>query len=175
MNDSRNKVEKKVVYVDEQSVVQETKKENNEPIENNNVPKKVLVDCQKEAAEWKDKFVRLNADFENFKKRILEQQKLWTGTAQAEIFFELLVIVDDFERALSEHEKQENALKNRSLIEGFELIYQSFTVLLKKFGVEEITKHDLFNPVYHEALVRVDSPDHESGTVVAVMQKRLSV
>jgi len=102
---------------------------------------------------------------------MVEQQRLWVGTAQAEILTDLLDIVDNFERALTEHKKQEKTEENKSWIEGFALIYQSLIALLHKFGVEEITQHDTFNPVYHEALMQVDSPDHETGAIVDVMQK----
>jgi len=101
-------------------------------------------------------------------------QKLWIGTAQAEILADLLTIVDNFERALAEHEKQEKTPERKAWIEGFALIYQSLITLLNKSGVEEITEHGIFNPIYHEALVQVDSPDHESGTVVEIMQKGYS-
>jgi len=173
MTDS-TKIKKAVSEDNEQSVVQETKKPNNEQAPTNDILKKELENCKAEVAEWKDKFVRLNADFENFKKRMIEQQKLWIGTAQAEILAELLTIVDNFERALAGHEKQEKTPERKAWIEGFSLIYQSLIVLLHKFGVEEITEHGTFNPIYHEALVQVDSPDHESGTIVEIMQKGYS-
>ncbi len=144
---------------------------NDEQIETNDMLQEELDNCKIEVAEWKDKFVRLNADFENFKKRTLEQQRLWIGTAQAEILTDLLTVIDNFERALTEHEKQEKTPESKAWIEGFTLIYQSLVALLDKFGVEEITQHDTFNPTYHEALVQVDSPDHEAGSIVEVMQK----
>lgn len=130
-----------------------------------------LDNCKVEVTQWKSKFVHLNADFENFKRRMVEQQRLWVGTAQAEILTDLLDIVDNFERALTEHKKQEKTEENKSWIEGFTLIYQSLIALLHKFGVEEITQHDTFNPVYHEALMQIDSPYHETGAIVDVMQK----
>ncbi len=164
------KIKKAESENNEQAVVQ-AEEFNDEQIETNDRLQEELENCKIEVAEWKDKFVRLNADFENFKKRMIEQQRLWIGTAQAEIFTDLLTITDNFERALTEHEKQEKTPESKAWIEGFALIYQSLVALLHKFGVEEITQHDAFNPIYHEALVQVDSPDHEAGAIVEVMQK----
>jgi len=168
------KIKKTLSEGKEQSVVQEIKGPNNEQAQTNDMLKEELESCKIEVAELKDKFVRLNADCENFKKRMLEQQKLWVGTAQAEIFSDLLTIVDNFERALAEHKKQEKTSERKVWIEGFTLIYQSLITLLHKSGVEEIIEHGTFNPVYHEALVQVDSPDHESGAIVEIMQKGYS-
>ena len=164
------KIKKAGSESNEQAVVQ-AEEFNDEQIETNDTLQKELENCKIEVAEWKDKFVRLNADFENFKKRMIEQQRLWIGTAQAEIFVDLLTITDNFERALTEHEKQEKTPESKAWIEGFALIYQSLVALFHKFGLEEITQHDTFNPIYHEALVQVDSPDHEAGAIVEVMQK----
>lgn len=168
------KIKKTVSEANGQSVAQETKEPNNEQVQTNDALKEELESCRVEVAEWKDKFVRLNADFENFKKRMLEQQRLWVGMAQAEILADLLTIVDNFERALAEHEKQEKTPERKVWIEGFALIYQSLITLLHKSGVEEITEHGTFNPIYHEALVQVDSSDHASGTIVEIMQKGYS-
>ena len=164
------KIKKAETESSEQAVVQ-VEELNGEQTETNDTLQEELEDCKIEVAEWKDKFVRLNADFENFKKRMIEQQRLWIGTAQAEVLSDLLTIIDNFERALTEHEKQEKTPESKAWIEGFTLIYQSLVALLDKFGVEEITQHDTFNPTYHEALVQVDSPDHEAGSIVEVMQK----
>lgn len=162
-----NKIKK--TTTDEQTV--QEAKEVYEENENNSALQEELDNCKIEITQWKNKFVYLNADFENFKRRMIEQQRLWIGTAQAEIFTELLDIVDNFERALAEHKKQEKTTEDKSWIEGFALIYQSLLALQHKFGVEEIAQYDAFNPVYHEALVQVESPDHETGAIVEVMQK----
>ncbi len=133
--------------------------------------KKELETCKAAANEWKDKCVRAAANFENFKKRMIQDQKLWLGTAQAEILGDVLTIVDDFERALAEQKKRELPKEVIVWLEGFAMTYQSLRKLLKKFGVEEIMEHDIFNPIYHEAMMQVDSPEHESGAVVEVTQK----
>ena len=133
--------------------------------------KKELEVCKSENSEWKDKCIRVTADFENYKKRIEQEQKVWMGTAQADILGDLLPIVDDFERALLQEQKKETVTELVSLLEGYSLIYQMLQKLLTQYGVEKITEHDKFNPIYHEALMQVDSSEHESGQIVAVMQK----
>jgi len=133
--------------------------------------KQELETCKVSVNEWKNKCVRAAADFENFKKRMIQDQKLWLGTAQAEILGDVLTIVDDFERALAEQKKRELSKEVVVWLEGFDMTYQSLQKLLKKFGVEEIMEHDTFNPIYHEAMMQVDSSEHESGAVVEVTQK----
>ncbi len=132
---------------------------------------KELEACKTMADEWKDKYVRSIAEFENYKKRVFQDQKIWIGTAQAEILGDLLDIVDDFERAIAQQENKELPAELTVWFEGFALTHQSLQKLLNKFGVEEITQNDEFNPVYHEAMLQVDSEAHESGAVVEVMQK----
>ena len=165
------KIKKNVSEDNKQSVTQKTKEPDNEQTRTNDILQKKLENCKVEITEWKDKFIRLNADFKNFEKRMIEQQKLWVGIAQAEIFANLLTIVDNFERALAEHIKQVKNPEHQTWIEGFTLIYQSFITLLNKSGVKEITEHGTFNPIYHEALAQIDSPNHASETIVEIMQK----
>jgi len=126
--------------------------------------------CHKATEEWKNNYVRLSADFDNFKRRIAGERALWMQMAQSELLRDILPIVDDFERALP---KKENELETnvRSWLHGFTMVHKAFSDLLHKIGVKEITVHDTFDPEHHEAIAHVNSPDHESGSIVAVMQK----
>lgn len=130
-----------------------------------------LETCMATAAEWQDKFVLVSADFENYKKRVMQEQKNWIATAQADILSDLLTIVDNFERALKEQEKQEFSKELHVWLQGISMIYQLLQKLLEKSDVEKITQDDTFNPIYHEAVMQVDAPEHESGTIVEVLQK----
>ena len=64
--------------------------------------------CEAELNELKDKFVRISADFENYRKRIEKEKNFWDEDAQAEVFKDLLIIVDDFDRAIITHKKITN-------------------------------------------------------------------
>jgi len=129
-----------------------------------------LAKSQAVAAEWADKYLSLTADFQNYKKRITHERADWAHDAQKLVFIELLVVIDNFERALEQEKKRENA-EGVAWLTGFEMIYQSLEKVLTKFGVQEITDFSVFNPKYHEALVQVESDKHQSGEIVQILQK----
>jgi molecular chaperone GrpE len=132
--------------------------------------KEALAKAQAAAAEWADKYLSLTADFQNYKKRVVQERADWAHDAQKLVFVELLAVIDNFERALEQEKKRENS-EGVAWLTGFEMIYQSLEKILTKFGVQEITDFSVFNPKYHEALVQVESDKHRSGQVVQVLQK----
>jgi molecular chaperone GrpE len=125
---------------------------------------------QAAVAQWQDKYLTLTADFQNYQKRVSHERAEWAHDAQKSVFIDLLAVIDNFERALEVEKKRENA-EGVAWLAGFDMIYQSLEKLLKKFGVQEITDFNVFNPKYHEALVQVESPKHKSGQIVQVLQK----
>ena len=126
----------------------------------------VEVSADTQANEWKDRFLRVSAEFENFKKRTSVEQMQWIQRSQQKLIVDILSIVDNFERALQQ--KNED---NQSLFVGIELIYKSCLSVLKKYNVEEIATTGAFDPEKHEAIMQVQSPDHASGDIVATVQK----
>lgn len=124
-----------------------------------------LTVCQSSLEEWKEKYVRVNADFDNFRKRTAKDQAFWRQTAQIEVLLPIISIVDDFDRAL---ESQNGEQGSR---EGFELIHKSLNKYLHTLGVEVMTDYAVFNPEYHEAIMQVDASGQESGSVVSVLEK----
>jgi molecular chaperone GrpE len=131
----------------------------------NNNEKKTSYD-----KELKDKFIRISADFENYKKRIENEKKSWIEVSQAEVLKDLLNIVDDFDRAIDAHKKKISS-KNDTFLEGLELINKSFHKILEKYNVKEITNIEKFDPKYHEAIIQIESKDHENGEIVEILQK----
>lgn len=129
-----------------------------------------LAACQSQLQEYKDKYVRVIADFENFKKRQEKDRLSWNFTAQAELLRGFLGIVDNFDRALSEQQKESNP-QLQSWIQGFALIGTELHKYLEKIGVQEITETREFNPEIHEAIMQVSSDEHKSGEIVSVLQK----
>lgn len=126
--------------------------------------------CQQEIAEWRDRAMRINAEFENYKKRTERDREQWIKIAQSNILHDLLAIVDDFDRALATAHAQENAANN-ILVQGFELTKKSMDKLLAKYDVHEIKDNTIFNPEFHEAIMSVESPNHKHGDIVSVLQK----
>lgn len=130
-----------------------------------------LQACQEMAAEWKNRFVSVTADFQNFKKRIEKEQAQWTRNAQIRIIEPLLTVIDNMERALEEQKNAplDQAVKQR--LQGFLLIQQELQSLLQRFHVTRMNNYETFNPQYHEALMQVDSPEHTSGQIITVLQQ----
>lgn len=121
---------------------------------------------KQEAAMWKDQYARISADFDNYKKRMDREQVQWMQTAQTMVIKDLLTVVDNFERALSQ--KTEDTA---SLYIGIEMIYKSVLNILAKYGVKEFAEYKEFDPEKHEALMHAESSDHESGQIVQVLEK----
>lgn len=136
-----------------------------EPIEQLRVQ---LAECQMAAAEWQEKWLRANADFDNLRKRTVKDQALWRQTAQIEVILPIISILDDFDRAL---ETVHTEHVTNAQLEGFSLIHKSLNKYLHTLGVEVMTEYDTFNPEYHEAIMQVDAPGCESGRIVDVLEK----
>lgn len=128
-----------------------------------------LQQCQMHLEEVKNSYVRLVADFENYKKRQEKERSQWTRLAQIEVTAPLLSIIDDFERALEQTNKNETP---QTIITGFELIHKELLKYLDKVGIKEITvkPQDEFNPELHESVMSVHS-DQKPDTIVQVLQK----
>ena len=141
-----------------------------EPLVVSNKQDDQLQSCQKEVQELKDKFVRVTADLQNFQARVTKERAAWTLEARIEIIKNVLAIVDDFERALAEQRKHEDAQLSAWLA-GFELIGKRMSKLVADYDVKEIDCSGMFDPQKHEALMQVTDPQKKSGEIVAVLQK----
>ena len=112
------------------------------------------------------KFLRLMADFQNYRKRTDKEKSEIYARANENIMLGLLTVIDNFERAI-EHES-----KDEKYAEGMQLIFKQLIDVLKSSGLEEIKALDEdFDPNIHNAVMTCDSDEHESGKVVEVLQK----
>jgi molecular chaperone GrpE len=125
--------------------------------------------CQTELSDCKENYKRLSADFQNFKKRLQKEQSSLQHMLQADVLLKILPVIDNFDRALQERPEQEAGCK--AWLEGFELIRKELYAVLEYYGVKEIESTDEFNPEYHEAVMQVESDNHEPGDIVEVLQK----
>ncbi len=135
---------------------------------NQELLQEALKTCQAQAAEWQDKYLRVNADLDNVNRRAAKDRALAQYTAQVNLLLPLLIIVDDFERAL---EQQNAASDMHTWTEGIKMIYTSLLKYLASVGVEPIKQYENFDPELHEALTSVASDTHASGAIVSVLQK----
>ena len=132
---------------------------------------KDLLDAKNELTEQKDKFVRLQAETDNFRKRLSREKEEFSQYANERLFKELLPIFDNFERAL---EDPSNDIK--SLKEGLEMILKQFSSFLEKERVEPIEAiGEKFNPMIHEVLTSEESSEHEENTIISQFVKGYTI
>ena len=113
-----------------------------------------------------DSYLRLAADFDNYRKRVAREQVELTSRANERLLNELLPVLDDLERALEAAEQHEEA----KLEEGVALVHRALADLLKRQGLQEIETEGAFDPHKHEALLAQPSEAAE-GSVIQVTQK----
>ena len=126
-----------------------------------------LVAAQNEAEQWKDKYIRLVAEFENYKKRTLKEKSELILNGSEKTVAAILPILDDFERATADKTEDPQAIK-----EGYELIYKKFLKALETLGVNKIeTDNADFDVDYHEAIAMVPGMgDDKKGKVIDCVQ-----
>ncbi len=120
-------------------------------------------------AEEKDRYIRLYAEFENFKKRTIREKMEFAQYANTEMMIAMLSVLDDFERAIKEIAKS----GNESDLKGVELIYQKFKNTLSDKGLKtvEVNVGDEFNVDFHEAITSIPAPSEElKGKIVDVVE-----
>lgn len=118
----------------------------------------------------KDKFLRLFAEFENYKRRTAKERIELFSTASEEVMISLLPVLDDFDRASIEIEKD----KDNEILKGVVLIKNKLYDSLKSKGLSliEINKGDEFNADHHEAVTQIDSPDKNmKGKIIDIIEK----
>lgn len=125
-----------------------------------------------ELAELKDRYLRLAAEFDNFRRRNLKERQDLHNYANESLVKELLPVVDNLDRAVVHGRKEEQRTDSENLLQGVELTYRSLVQILARFGVVEIEAEGKpFDPQVHEAVRRVATSDHPPGTVLEVYQK----
>ena len=126
-----------------------------------------LIAAQNEAEQWKDKYIRLVAEFENYKKRTLKEKSELILNGSEKTVAAILPILDDFERATADKTEDPQAIK-----EGYELIYKKFLKALETLGVNKIeTDNADFDVDYHEAIAMVPGMgDDKKGKVIDCVQ-----
>ena len=139
---------------------------NTEPVEN----QVEEVNLEEQVKEEKDKFLRLFAEFENYKRRTARERIELFSTASEEVMISLLPILDDFDRASAEIEKD----KDNEIFKGVLLIKNKLFDSLKSKGLAliEVNKGDGFNADNHEAVTQIPAPSKDmEGKIIDVIEK----
>jgi len=137
-----------------------------------------LETARAEAAEYKDKYLRAHADFENAKKRLEKDKMNAVSYANESFAKDILAVLDSFDNALSSIESadEENASEVlEKMKEGVTLTYNQLKKILEKNHIKEIACEGEFDPEVHQAIMQVESDEHEAGDVVQVMQKGYTI
>lgn len=119
----------------------------------------------------KDRFVRLQADFDNNRKRALKERQDSLQYGHENLVKDLLGTVDNLERAI-EHASQSDGGDLQAMLQGVELVQRELMGFLTKYSVSVIeAEGDAFDPNVHEAMAQIEDADKPVGTVVQVLQK----
>ncbi|MET1247567.1 nucleotide exchange factor GrpE [Sporolactobacillus sp. STCC-11] len=123
---------------------------------------------KKQSDDFNNRLLRTQADFDNFRKRTTKEKADSRKFRAQDLVSDILEIVDNFQRALAVETVSE---EGQSLKKGMEMLLSKLENALKKEGVEEIPSlHQPFDPNVHQAVMQEESADHESGTVIQVLQ-----
>ena len=125
---------------------------------------------REELVKEKDKFLRLFAEFENYKRRTSKERMELFKTAGQEVIVSLLPVLDDFDRAMKELAKTDD----KEVFKGIELINVKLNETLKSKGLEilEVRAGDVFDAEIHEAITQIPAPDKKmKGKIIDVIEK----
>lgn len=117
--------------------------------------------------EKKDRLLRLQADFDNFRRRSAKEREEISAVVTQNFCKDMLPLLDNFERAMAAETKDVEAFQK-----GVEMIFTQFQEVLKKNGLEQIEAvGQKFDPNFHQAVMRVEDPEKEDDTVAQELQK----
>jgi molecular chaperone GrpE len=127
-----------------------------------------IADLQHERDDYKDRWLRKTAEFDNYRKRIERERREQGDQAVVDLLQELLLVVDDFDRALTVDAGEDGGAYRK----GVELIHGKLNDLLRKYSVKpfEALGYD-FDPNIHQAVMHEVSPEHREGEVIGELQK----
>jgi len=129
-----------------------------------------------EAADYKDKYLRAHADFENAKKRLEKDKMNAVAYANESFAKDILAVMDSFENALASMEETEDSSEVlEKMKEGVTLTHEQLKKVLEKNHIKAVACEGEFDPEVHQAIMQVESDTHESGEIVQVMQKGYTI
>ncbi|OWA36650.1 nucleotide exchange factor GrpE [Saccharibacillus sp. O16] len=122
-----------------------------------------------QSEDYVQRLARSQADFDNFRKRTVREKEELGKYASSKLIAELIPVIDNFSRALDTRPQGE---ASESFVKGVEMIYRQFDSVLQAEGLTTMeTVGQPFNPEFHQAVMQVESDEHEEGIVVEELQK----
>ncbi len=131
-------------------------------------PEREIDELRQKNEEYLEKVKRLQADFENYKKRVAKEKEETVQLATARLVKELLLLADNFERALA-NSKNPNDSDLQS--QGLKMMYWQLMDILRGEGVTEIETKGRLDPFQHEVMTKVDDPAHADDEIIECVQK----
>jgi molecular chaperone GrpE len=182
MNENRNikiNVEKERVATKDQEVEADSidlqkndseKEDANEVIDSVKEREKKIDALEREAKESYDRFLRVSAEFENYKKRAGREMEDFRKYANEALLKEFLPIVDNLELAV--HSANNDNHVNNSIIKGVDLTLKEILKIFERFNVKSIDSlQKSFDPVYHQAVLQEETEEHPDNVVIKELQK----
>lgn len=128
-----------------------------------------LETLRKQADENLERYLRVQADFDNFRRRSRQEKEDFAKYASSKLVEQLLPVLDNFERAI---QSSKDSKDFDSLLKGIEMTFRQLDQVLEQEGLKRMeAAGQPFNPEYHQAIMQVESEEHEEGTVVEELQK----
>jgi molecular chaperone GrpE len=128
-----------------------------------------IAKLQAEVAEHQQRALRAQADFDNFRRRTQKEKEELAKYASSKLIVELLPVIDNFERAF---QAAEGSPEFESFSKGISMIFRQLESVLENEGLKAMNSvGEPFNPEYHQAIMQVESDEHEEGIVVEEVQK----
>ena len=125
------------------------------------------AELETQLQEKNDRILRLQADFENFRRRTAKEKEELAAVITQNLLTDLLPLLDNFERAMAVEQSDVEAFQK-----GVEMIFTQLREVMEKHGLENIEAEGApFDPNIHQAVMRVENPDVEDGTITQVLQK----
>lgn len=160
MSDDKNQVEQVEVTTETQEQVEETEVIEQDP----------LAELKQQIEESQNRYLRVQADFDNFRKRTRKEKEDLLKYASQPLVEGLLPAIDNLERALTA--AQDTSTGDNSLRVGVEMVYRQLVQVLQQEGVVAIESEGKpFDPQFHQAVMQEENPDQESGIVLQELQK----
>ncbi|MAC82504.1 MAG: nucleotide exchange factor GrpE [Arcobacter sp.] len=167
--------EKKDEVLNEEVAEQETQETCEESCEEKELsPEEKIAQLEAKLKESEDKYLRVHADFENIKKRLEREKYAAIDYASEKFAKDLLAPIDTLEMALAAEEASKDLASDEllgKLKEGVELTIKNFYTAFEKHDISTVDTDGEFDPNFHDAVMQIDSPDHEDGQIVAQLQK----
>lgn len=167
-DESSSNIEQTTDVTDEDASAQD---DNEQPSDNSEqyVTKSEYDALQEKADETMQRLLRAQADLDNFRRRTRLEKAEAAKYGALNLIEHLLPVLDNFERALASTESNQDF---EALVKGIEMVYRQIQQALEQEGLKEINAvGEPFNPEFHQAVMQVESEEHEEGIVVEELQK----